>query len=322
MKKLAFQLLGCTTTIATFSLLTNNQAIADTVSGAAVFVSGGDAISAYALEVDSPGSTFNSAEISLGYRPLDIGQLFNVGNTLYGNILDPGVTTGFTLPPEVPGATGIGSLAAFLAQNNLTAVGGAPKIQEVIAELNKLSDGTGVNLDQIQWTLASGNSICAGDLTALTPAEDPVCLDVAAVAPITVTNEGFVVANVELNGSFDPTVILSDFLKYAEFVAQDVRNSSIVLANGLDEDDLAPYVDGILQYAVQQTVQGGSSLEQVIATVFNNPSLTSDTKNAIFQSLAEGGYLNGLPASNSDIIDLGFDIDSIQVADALLPSIP
>ncbi|WP_024546534.1 hypothetical protein [Picosynechococcus sp. NKBG15041c] len=325
MKKLVFQLLGCTTTIATASLLVNNPAVADTVSGAAVFVSGGDAISAYALELDSPGSRFNSAELNLGYRPLDVGQLFNVGNTLYGNILNPGTTTGLVPPPEVPGATGIGSLAAFLAQNNLTVVGGAPKIQETIAQLNQLNDGTGVNLDEIQWTLATANSICAGDLTSLTPAENPVCLDIAAVAPITVTNDGFVVANVELTGSFDPTVILSDFLEYAEFVSQDVRNSSIVLANGVTAAELAPYIDGILQYAILEATQGGASLEQVIATVFDNPNLTTDTKNAIFQALSEGGYLEGLSA-NGNITDiealLGFDINDVNIAAGLLSAIP
>ncbi|ANV84710.1 hypothetical protein AWQ21_10135 [Picosynechococcus sp. PCC 7003] len=316
MKNLSVKLLSGTATMATVSLMAINPAAADTVSGSVTFTSAGEAISAYAVEVDSPGSRFNSAEISLGYRPLNTPQLFNTGQTLFPPGILPSTLPGLALP----GNTGVGTLGSFLALNNLTLVGGAPKIQEVLAELNDVN-GTGVNLDTIQWTLATANSICAGDLASLEPAEDPICFEVEAVAPLTVTDEGFVAANVELTGSFDPTVILSDFLKYAEFIFQDVNNSPVYQLS-LNAADVAPYIDGILQYAIQQTIQGGGSLEQVIATVYNNPSLTTDTKNAIFQALAEGGYLDNLSSVAGDVDDiqtlLGFDISDVEVAAGIL----
>ncbi|ACA99481.1 hypothetical protein SAMN06272774_2582 [Synechococcus sp. 7002] len=302
MKNLSVKLLSGTATMTAVSLMAINPATADTVSGSVTFTSAGEAISAYAVEVDSPGSRFNSAEIGIGYRPLDVGQLFTVGNTLYGSLLNDGLGT----TPNVPGVNGgngvngIGSLASFLTQNNLTLVGGAGAIQNIIAQLNSDANG-GVNLDNIDWTLASGNTICAGDLVSLTPTENPVCFEVEAVAPLTVTDEGFVAANVELTGSFDPTVILSDALGYLEFIAQDVRNSSVVLANGLDNTDLGPLVDAILQYSISEVLLGGGSLEQVIATVYDNPNLTTDTKNAIFQALAESGYLNSLSTIDTDL---------------------
>ncbi len=339
MKNLSVKLLSGTATVATVSLMAINPAAADTVSGSVTFSTAGEAISAYAVEVDSPGSRFNSAEIGIGYRPLDVGQLFNVGNTLYGTLLPTGIDNGddggtpavnLPVPPNVPGvnggvdgANGIGSLASFLAQNNLTLVGGAGAIQNIIAQLNSDANG-GVNLNDLDWTLASGNTICAGELVDLVPTENPVCFDVEAVAPLTVTDEGFVAANVELTGSFDPTVILSDALKYAEFVAQDVRNSSIVLASGVTEAQLTLLADAILQYSISEVLLGGGSLEQVIATVYDNPNLTTDTKNAIFQALAEGGYLNGLSTVNTDLEAIfgPGGLSSIGIAPGLLSAIP
>lgn len=318
------KILGGAASVAAFSLMALNPAVADTVSGSVTFTSAGEAISAYAVEVDSPGSRFNSAEIGLGYRPLDVGQLFNVG-TLYGSVL-----TNPSAGPDVPGSTQTGTLLAFLAQNNLTPVGGAPKLQEVLGALNGDAT-TPIGLANIVWSLTSANSICASTSAPTTSAGnfitaggDPTCFEVEAVAPLTVTDEGFVAANVELTGSFDPTVILSDALNYLEFVAQDVRNSSIVLANGLTATELTPLVNAILQFGIGQTLEGGGSLEQVIATVYNNPNLTTDTKNAIFQSLAEGGYLDGLTSVNGDadtiLAELGVpSLAALSVPAGLLP---